>query len=389
MGIIAMARDNYFILGGVDSRDYDMIVSCEDAFTMPERDVDVFEIPGRNGDLIVDNGRFRNVDITYQVVIENGFAEKINAFKQALGKLRGYARLEDTFDFDAYRMANVKNVKIEELGMRYNGGTFEIKVNCKPQKYLKSGENELPVWFLNVSNSTMHSGNFKFDGYIDRAMTITMHCPTGVSVTVECNSMDDSEAIVSTHTYTCGNEESAVLEFYPTARYGNIILSASDVSGVSATLDCMLVRGADPDDKTQYSVPMVSELTLSNPTGYATKPLFEFSGFAATDISIVNYVDGQISETYRVMCLDNVPGTIVMFSKAFLDCDLMYMHDGSGGNLASYLRVISATDRTGRNLVFPEFGTDTIKIRSVSTLHSGYSPEWLPVMYITPRWWTV
>ena len=78
MGLIKRAKDNYFILGGIDSRDFDMVVSCDDAFNMPERDVDTYEVPGRNGDLIVDNGRFQNIDIAYDVVIEKDFPEKIN-----------------------------------------------------------------------------------------------------------------------------------------------------------------------------------------------------------------------------------------------------------------------------------------------------------------------
>lgn len=398
MGLIKRAKDNYFILGGIDSRDFDMIVSCDDAFAVPERDVDTYEVPGRNGDLIVDNGRFRNIDITYDVVIGKDFPEKINAFKRAIGTLRGYVRLEDTFDPDVYRMASVDKVRIKELGSRYNSGTFAITLNCKPQKFLKSGEDEIAVWFANVVKKSesglqydsMSSGDFKFPEYIDREMELTMHCPSGVEVAIICTSMNDNNVVVDTQNYTCVDGDSITLEFYSTARYGNIELRATDITGVSATLDCQIVRDYDPDDTTPYSIPMVDNLVLENPTGYATRPLLEFSGLAEADINIVNRVGGVVDETYRIKCMEDEPGTITVYDRAYLDCDLMYMYSGGGDSLADRIQIITAVDKSGRNLVFPEFGTETIEIKAIETPHSDMTlPEWLPVVYITPRWWTI
>lgn len=236
----------------------------------------------------------------------------------------------------------------------------------------------------------MSSGDFKFPGYIDREMELTMHCPSGVEVAVICNSMNDNNVVVDTQNYTCVDGNSITLEFYPTARYGNIELRATDITGVSATLDCQIVRDYDPDDKTAYSIPMVDSLVLENPTGYATRPLLEFSGLAEADISIVNRISGAVDETYRIKCMEDEPGTITVYDRAYLDCDLMYMYSGSGDSLADHIQIITAVDKSGRNLVFPEFGAETIEIKSIETPHSDMTlPEWLPVVYITPRWWTV
>lgn len=397
MGLVMMAEDNYFILGGIDSRDYDMVVSCDDAFNMPERDIDTFEVPGRNGELIVDNGRFKNIGITYNIVIEKNFPERISAFKRAIGALRGYARLEDTFDLETYRMANVSKVRIDELGTRYNGGAIELTVECMPQKFLKSGENEIPVWFPVITKKSesgetydmMYSGDFKFWGYIGKTISMTVYCPQETTVTVEWNSLNQFVTAIDTQTEDCTNGQTVQMTFAPTCIYGNIILKADDIDGVYAVLDCFVVRGDDLDEETPCRIQMVDELILSNPTGYVARPLFEFSGFKVVDLSVNNYIDNVVSESYRVKCLEDAPGTVTMLSKVYLDCDLMYMHDGNGVNLSSYLRITTATDRSGRNLVFPEFGADTIKLKSTAAPDSEMNPEWLPVMYITPRWWTV
>ena len=56
--------DHYFIFGGVDSRTYGMVVSNDNGFDAPERDVKEVEIPGRNGSLVLDNGRYKNQTLT-------------------------------------------------------------------------------------------------------------------------------------------------------------------------------------------------------------------------------------------------------------------------------------------------------------------------------------
>ena len=46
------------IFGGVDSADYGIYISGEGVFNAPRRDVEMAAIPGRNGDLALDHGRY-------------------------------------------------------------------------------------------------------------------------------------------------------------------------------------------------------------------------------------------------------------------------------------------------------------------------------------------
>ena len=55
----------YIVYGGKCSKDYGLYVSGSGTFNAPERDVDLVEVPGKNGTLVLDNGRFKNIPVTY------------------------------------------------------------------------------------------------------------------------------------------------------------------------------------------------------------------------------------------------------------------------------------------------------------------------------------
>ena len=56
---------NWFIYDGKNSKDYGVYISGMQTYNAPERDVTSLEIPGRNGELTIDNGRYKNINITY------------------------------------------------------------------------------------------------------------------------------------------------------------------------------------------------------------------------------------------------------------------------------------------------------------------------------------
>lgn len=67
------------------------------------------------------------------------------AFKQALLAEGGYKRLEDTLHPDEYRLAYLAG-PLEPETIPYNrAGTFALDFGCKPQRFLKSGEDVLTV----------------------------------------------------------------------------------------------------------------------------------------------------------------------------------------------------------------------------------------------------
>lgn len=406
MGIIAMAKDNYFILGGIDSRDYDMVVSCKDAFAMPERDIDTFEVPGKNGELIVDNGRFKNVDITYQVVIESGFAEKINTFKRALGQLRGYVRLEDTFDFDVYRMANVREIKIDELGTRYNGGTFEFKINCKPQKFLKSGEEPICVLEGNFYEYTssedepdIPSSAWMYTGYIftptDNTLKVKLHNEKN-NASVYMTSYDNQYVKTQIPVFgelndrlSIGDYETTVTLPADSVRWSfNYSATGSSIGEVVTVGESYVEFGFSDYVYSEFrdiTALLKKELRLANPTGYATKPLIEYYAYYNSDIKITNIENGIESEFYELhFATENLQNQHI-----FLDCDQQYAYNSDGGNVSNIMSIVTAQNAKGRSLVFPELGADVAKIEFLYHADSSYSRQHNTIIFITPRWWSV
>lgn len=139
---------NAFIFNGESSADHGVIITQGASYNAPARAVEMVSIPGRNGAYVRDMGRYENVEVTYHVALAG---KKQNNFASALAYLRswlcaepGYCRLSDTYNHDEYRMAIYKSgLEIEEA--YYNGAEFDIVFDCKPQRFLTSGESTIEV----------------------------------------------------------------------------------------------------------------------------------------------------------------------------------------------------------------------------------------------------
>lgn len=128
-------------IDGKLTSDFGIFISGIGIYNAPERDIDSVSIPGRNGDLIIDNGRFKDVEITYPCCIVQEFANKFGAFKSYLLSRRGHFRLEDDYDADHYRKAYYKNSIEPETQILHRVGKFNITFICDPRRFLKSGDN--------------------------------------------------------------------------------------------------------------------------------------------------------------------------------------------------------------------------------------------------------
>ena len=141
---------NSITFGGVNSADFGIYISGEGVFDAPKRDVEMISIPGRDGALALDKGRFENIEVTYPAFnFEPGdyetFAQNLSDFRNAICSQRGYQRLTDTFHPDEYRMATyIGGLEIKPI--KYNTASeFSIVFDCKPQRWLTSGETAVTV----------------------------------------------------------------------------------------------------------------------------------------------------------------------------------------------------------------------------------------------------
>lgn len=132
-----------------DSEDIGVYIAGDSVYNAPERDYEMVSIPGRNGNLAIDHGRYENITVTYPAFIwadsQAEFRQKIADIRGQLTSKLGYRRLEDTYHPDEYRMGIYRS-GLEVDPVYYNrAGEFELTFDCKPQRYLTVGDEPITV----------------------------------------------------------------------------------------------------------------------------------------------------------------------------------------------------------------------------------------------------
>lgn len=122
---------------GVSSDSIGVTVEGYSSASMPERDVEHISVPGRNGDLIIDNESFSNYKQKYTMHwLKNN--QNRRSVTEWLYK-DGYRKFVDEHDPDHFRMANfVGGVPIDSRMDVLDRAVFEF--DFKPQRFLTSGD---------------------------------------------------------------------------------------------------------------------------------------------------------------------------------------------------------------------------------------------------------
>ena len=134
--------DETFYLDGVDAASAGIHLQKPIVFSEAVPNIESKTIPGRNGALIFDTGSYKNRSgsascFCLQEDVETAIS---SAGRFLMGK-KGYRRLETSDDPNHYWMARVENSPQIEMRLRVLA-PFEIEFDCKPQRFLKSGENK-------------------------------------------------------------------------------------------------------------------------------------------------------------------------------------------------------------------------------------------------------
>lgn len=131
---------NYFTFDNADSRDFDVYISGSGIYNAPARAYDEITIPGRNGVIIGNEKRLENLELVYPAYIYANFAENISNLRNFLLSRIGYHRLEDSYHIDEFRLAYYSGGLEVEPTAKRDAGQFEITFQCKPERYLKGGQ---------------------------------------------------------------------------------------------------------------------------------------------------------------------------------------------------------------------------------------------------------
>ena len=157
------ARYEGFIFDGENSRTYGVYVTDVEVFGAPVRNVEMISIPGRNGSFALDKGSYENIQVTYKCAMgcesQADFNAGISAFRNMLASRTGYKRLEDEINTSEYRMACFRG-GISVPTLNKETATFDVVFDCKPQRYLKSGETAVSVASGGtISNPTLYDAH--------------------------------------------------------------------------------------------------------------------------------------------------------------------------------------------------------------------------------------
>lgn len=165
------------VFNNIPSSEVGVVVEHFPDWVYPSRDVEVYHVPGRNGDVIIDSGSYQNVVQPFEIAFgdyDERYTPRAYAVSKWLHSATGYARLETSYEPEYYRMAYYQ----EENGfdnILMKAGRSTVNFICKPQKFLKSGEKPISI----TERTTLYNPT----GYI-ALPTIDVYGTGAASVTV-------------------------------------------------------------------------------------------------------------------------------------------------------------------------------------------------------------
>ena len=142
---------------GKDSKLFGLVVENLPSYFYAERPFNHKPVNGKNGDVLLDPGRYENVKKVYKMAC---YAPDRNFFESAVALSTwlhspgsDYLRLEDSYEPTTYRMAVYEEAN-EVENIEGVAGKVEVTFNCMPQRFLISGDDVINI---NSSGTTVYN----------------------------------------------------------------------------------------------------------------------------------------------------------------------------------------------------------------------------------------
>lgn len=376
-------------IAGTDLSVFNCRIVNPGLFDAPERDVTKVSIPGRSGDLLLDNGRFKNVTVEYDCLIESDDAMRdFNNLVAWLKSLTGYQRIEERFHPDEYRLG-IFNASITAKTADRKTINFKLKVDCKPQRYMVEGERE----YGNVIPGELHSqwedetlGSF----YRLPNVAYKSYLTFGIRPIGDISGITASAAYLETISRIDLTSDAVEAwedgEFYDLTQfmsnYGiyHIFLSAS----YSWEVKSNILSGVPLTD-TVYSV--LADIPVENITLYESAPVFIIRHTTDLNSGSCTYfsqfaVNGVTVKALRSFVEDHA-GCDLYIDSEVQDC--YYIDDGVKKNANAY---VTLADSSGNSITdFPKFILGTNHIVPVYEGNLYFKP--FSTLSYVPRWYTI
>lgn len=376
----------WMVIGGVNLAEFNCYLLNPGIASAPERDVELVTVPGRNGDVVIDNHRFKNRTVQYKCAIDGSCArydfERLTAW---LKSLTGYQRIEECYHPECYRMG-VFNASIEPDKQNVRQVTFTLTANCKPQKFLIDGEKESEAFVPLFADGLAY---YTSDLLAQDTSFENETCILIQKNTTQAQAFENIAHINVWRAYGSGTS---------TTYTGNDARALVQMSGTTASIDLFALTGhgnaysyyqivftnTDVDvifkASSGTTARIVSQIELMNPTFYNAKPLIHYysSQSRGSDGAVPAIVVNGIE-----IDADGFNGDL------YVDCETQnaYLVDeGIRTNGNQYVSLVKDSEvTTDFPVLIP--GTNSIGMIPDVTIQSDIRlGECL--VYIAPRWWS-
>lgn len=182
--------------------DFGVAVIGRGTFNAPARDIEKVHVPGRSGDMLFDDGSMQNIVVTYPdcCIVEN-FPRNVRALRNFLYTDPGYHKLEDSYNPETYRLGAFLGPFDAEghTGRGNRSGVFSLSFDCKPYRYLRSGDNLIALPLRRTSGS-----NYIYTVSLGAVPFFTIYGSlSGATITI--TEYDSNGSSLCSNSYSVGN----------------------------------------------------------------------------------------------------------------------------------------------------------------------------------------
>ena len=276
---------------GTSSESFGCTIEERPNHTRGSRRGQLVEIPGRNGEISIEDDSYSPYTQKYKLAFKEGDTmpthKRAAQVAQWLLGARGFCRLEDSFEPDVFRMARYSgDLNIEQVAAEY--GEAEIEFTCQPQRYLKSGETSYKFSAgnarLNIAVNPIPNGvkSVRLDSHGTSIIPAT-----SASLRVY-NSNDESEYTLA-EMETDSEDENHLFGTVDVGEYDAILVSVFMI--VPSYLTYIYADGSTEEIAATSGI----SFALNNPTSQTAQPLIRF---ATTEHSPVNQTLTYVADSF-------------------------------------------------------------------------------------------
>ena len=264
--MVDISSFNYFEYNGHRSIDFNVFIQNKNVYSVPERSVEEYSIPGRNGSVVLDNANYSNEIISFDCVMivdpNVPVFEQVQLIKKWLCKDGAkYKPLKSSFFPLHTKMAAMTQpidfVEEEpEMQSAKYALFFTVYFNCKPQNYINEYLNKHTI--TTPSAIVINTTDNIAEPYIN--LTFTPTATVGIGFNLKLNNAFGEQQFVltssrgathfsfdaETHKTECDGENSTLTEtkgtdglfpkFYPgeniltvTASYPGVVFKTMEI----------------------------------------------------------------------------------------------------------------------------------------------------------------